>query len=74
MTHVLQLDNDTFVADRLAFRVEHEYINAWGWHCLSGRLFDMATMTLQRDAIAACNLPDTRLNIVTAAFRKALNR
>lgn len=70
---VLQLNDDTFVCDRLAFRVEHEYTNAWGWHCVKGRLFDLATMTLQRDALATCNVPTTRLEIVSAAFREALS-
>lgn len=68
---VLEL-GDTYVADRLAFRVEDEYVNAWGWPCVKGRLFDLATMTIQRDAVASCNMPASRLEIVEAAFRKVL--
>ena len=63
---------DTYVRDRLSFRVTGEYTNAWGWHCVSGVLLDMATMTVQRDALATCNIPSTRADIVDAAFRKVL--
>lgn len=65
---------DTFVADRMSFRVEREYTNAWGFHCVEGTLLDIATMRIQRNAVATCNLPSTRLEIVTAAFRKALGQ
>lgn len=66
-------DGNLFVADRLSFRVHEEYTNAWGWHCVRGTLLDMATMTLQRDAVATCNLPSTRAEIVAQAMRKALS-
>lgn len=72
-TEMLELDGgDLFVCDRLAFRVTDEYVNAWGFHCVAGRLFDMATMTFQRDAVATCNIRSTRRDIVAAAFRKVL--
>ena len=71
--NILELDDGTYIHDRLAYRVEHEHINAWGYHCLTGTLFDLVTMTIQRNANAACNMPTTRLDIVANAFRKALH-
>jgi hypothetical protein len=73
MFHInTQAGQRLYVERPLAFLAKHAYVDAWGYHKVSGTLFDLESGKIQRNAIAWCNLPEPEAKIVYNAIQEAL--
>ncbi len=63
-----------YVGRSLAFLARRQYVDPWGGYKVEGVLFDLQGGSVQRQAVAYCNLPASESEIVAAALAQAGDR